>query len=255
MLYRVLMSPFATPSAPASESWKLAATLAWGVLVAAVFVGAQVTTTGVVALHGRGELTETQMAQILEAAPTDGYVLSVSTFVSMLVCVPLLFGIAWLKKGSDLREYFALRPVPLRTLFAWMGLTLVLLAFSDGLTWLLGKPIVPEFMRAVHATAQPLWLLWLALVVAAPLFEEVFFRGFLFTGFAASAAGPAAAIVITSALWAAIHLQYDLYGIATLFVLGVVFGLARLRTGSLYVPLALHAMTNLIAAAQAAFLG
>lgn len=237
------------------STWRFPGTLAWGLLVAAVFVAAQVATTGVVALHGKGELTETQAAQILEAAPTDGYVLSVSTFVSMLVCVPLLFGIARLKKGSDLREYFALRPVPLRTLLGWMGLTLVLLAFSDGLSWLLGKPIVPDFMRVVHATAQPLWLLWLALIVAAPLFEEVFFRGFLFTGFAASAAGAAGAIVITSALWAVIHLQYDLYGIATLFVLGVVFGVARLRTGSLYVPLALHAMTNLIAAAEAALLG
>ena len=86
-----------------------------------MFVGAQVTTTGVVALHGKGELTETQAARILEAAPTDGYVLSVSTFVSMLVCVPLLFGIARLKKGADLREYFALRVVPARTLLAWLG--------------------------------------------------------------------------------------------------------------------------------------
>jgi uncharacterized protein len=237
------------------RTWKFAATLAWGLLVAAVFVGAQVTATGVIALQGKGELTEAQAARILEAAPTDGYVLAVSTFVSMLVCVPLLFGIAWLKKGSDLRQYFALRPVPVQTLFAWIGITLVLLAFSDGLTWMLGKPIVPDFMRVVNATAQPVWLLWLALVVAAPLFEEIFFRGFLFTGFAASAAGPVGAIVITSVLWAAIHLQYDLYGIATLFVLGVVFGLARLRAGSLYVPLALHAMTNLIAAAQAAFFG
>jgi uncharacterized protein len=243
------------PSAPGSESWKFAATLAWGLLVAAAFVGTQVFTTGVVALHGTGELSEAQAAQVIEAATASGYVLSLSTLASALVCVPLLFALAGLKKGSNLRDYFALRPVPARTLFAWMGVTLALLAFSDGLTWLLGKPIVPEFLRLAHASADPLWLLWLALVVAAPLFEETFFRGFLFTGFAASAAGPVGAIVITSALWAAIHLQYDLYGIATLFVLGVLFGLARLQTGSLYVPLALHAMTNLIAAAEAAFLG
>lgn len=240
---------------PEMNTWKFAGTFAWGLLVAAVFVAAQVFTTGVVALHGKGELSEAQAAQVLDAATVDGYVLSVSTFASALVCVPLLFGIARLKKGSSVRDYFALKAVAPPTLFAWMGITLGLLALSDGLTWLLGKPIVPEFMKAAHASADPLWLLWLALILAAPLFEEAFFRGFLFAGFAASAAGPAGAIVITSALWAAIHLQYDLYGIATLFVLGVAFGLARLRTGSLYVPLALHAMTNLIAAAQAALFG
>jgi uncharacterized protein len=228
---------------PQMPTWKFAGTVAWGLVVAAVFVAAQVLTTGVVALHGKGELKE------------DGYVLSISTFASALVCVPLLLGIAKLKQGTNLRDYFALRAVTARTLFAWIGITLALLALSDGLTWLLGKPIVPEFMKGIHATADPLWLLWLALVVAAPLFEETFFRGFLFTGLAASAAGPTGAIVITSASWAAIHLQYDFYGIATLFVVGVAFGLARLRTGSLYVPLALHAMTNLIAAAQAALIG
>jgi uncharacterized protein len=240
---------------PQMNTWKPGGTVAWGLVVAAVFVAAQVFTTGVVALHGKGELSEAQAARVLDAATVDGYVLSMSTFASTLLCVPLLLGIAKLKKGSNLRDYFALRAVGARTLFAWMGIALVLLAFSDGLTWLLGKPIVPEFMKVVHATADPLWLLWLALVVAAPLFEEAFFRGFLFSGFAASAAGPTGAIVITSALWAAIHVQYDLYGIATLFVLGVAFGLARLRTGSLYVPLALHAMANLIAAAEAALIG
>lgn len=222
-----------------TDSWRLPGTLAWGLLVAALFLGTQVVTA----------------VALADKAGADGYLLSLGTLASALVCVPILFGIARLKPGANLRDYFALRGVPARTLLAWMGATLVLLTLSDGLTWLLGKPIVPEFMRLMHETGEPLWLLWLALAVAAPLFEETFFRGFLFTGFSASAAGPAGAVVLTSALWAAIHLQYDLYGIATLFVLGVVFGLARLRTGSLYVPLALHAMTNLVAAAQAAWLG
>lgn len=219
-----------------TQTWKFAGTLLWGLLVAAVFVAAQVFATA-------------------DAQAASGYALSVGTLASALLCVPLLLGIAKLKAGSNLRDYFALRAVPARTLLAWMGITLALLAFSDGLTWLLGKPIVPQFMKLMHATADPLWLLWVALVVAAPLFEEAFFRGFLFTGLAASSAGPAGAIVLSAALWAAIHVQYDLYGIATLFVLGVVFALARLRTGSLYVPLVLHAMTNLIAAAQAALIG
>jgi membrane protease YdiL (CAAX protease family) len=173
---------------------------------------------------------------------------------STAVLVPALLGIAKLKRDAQLRSYFALRPVRASVLAGWIGVTLAFLAISDGLTLLLGKPIVPEFIRLAYATAQPVWPLWLALVVAAPLFEEALFRGFLFTGFQASALGSAGTIIVTSLLWAAIHLQYDLYGIATIFAMGVVFGVARVATRSIYVPIALHATANLIATLEAAWL-
>ncbi|MCH9052700.1 MAG: CPBP family intramembrane metalloprotease, partial [Proteobacteria bacterium] len=39
----------------------------------------------------------------------------------------------------------------------------------------------------------------------------------------------------------------DAYGLATVFVLGILFGLARAVTGSLYLTTAMHMATNLIA--------
>jgi membrane protease YdiL (CAAX protease family) len=50
-------------------------------------------------------------------------------------------------------------------------------------------------------------------------------------------------------------MQYDLYGMATIFVLGIVYGLARASSGSLVVPLILHAVTNIVATAEAALIG
>jgi len=41
------------------------------------------------------------------------------------------------------------------------------------------------------------------------LFEELFFRGFLFRGLSSSFMGPVGAVLVTSALWALIHTQYD----------------------------------------------
>ena len=109
-------------------------------------------------------------------------------------------------------------------------------------------------METAYASADPLWVLWLALVVAAPIFEETFFRGFVFKGFAASPIGPGGAIAVTAALWAMMHTQYDAYGIATVFAIGVLLGVARWRTGSLWVPLAMHGVANVIATVEAALL-
>ncbi len=93
-------------------------------------------------------------------------------------------------------------------------------------------------------------LLWIALIVAAPVFEEIFFRGFLFRGFLGSRLGSFGTIVVTSLLWTVIHIQYDLYDMASIFVIGLLLGLSRFRSRSLYVPIAMHAVNNLVAAIE-----
>jgi membrane protease YdiL (CAAX protease family) len=92
------------------------------------------------------------------------------------------------------------------------------------------------------------------MVVAAPVFEELFFRGFLLAGFQRTILGTAGAVVVTSLLWAVIHTQYDLYYMATIFVRGVVLGLARVHSGSLILPIGLHAFVNGLATMQTAYL-
>jgi membrane protease YdiL (CAAX protease family) len=129
-----------------------------------------------------------------------------------------------------------------------------LLLLSDVFTTLMGRPIVPDFMVDVYQTAGFVPFLWLALIVAAPLMEEVFFRRFLLAGFSRSKIGAPGAIVLTAALWAAIHSQYDFYGIATIFVFGLFLGYARLKTGSIYTTIILHAVMNLGATIQVAAL-
>ena len=238
-----------------SENWQLVGTVTWGVGIALIFFVTNIITTLIIALRGQGDLSEEKISVLLASASGDGVVLSVATFVTTLVCVPVVVGVAKLKKHSNIKDYFALKAVPIRSLMVWLGILIIFNALSDGLTVLLGKPIVPEFMGVAYASARPAWMLWLAFVVAAPLFEETFFRGFLFTGFASSVVGPLGAVAITSVLWAAIHMQYDLYGIGTLFLLGILLGLARMLTGSLIVPLALHSISNIIAVAETALLG
>ena len=53
-------------------------------------------------------------------------------------------------------------------------------------------------------------------------------------------------ILLTSLLWASSHAQYDFYEIGLVFVFGIVLGVARYRTRSLIVPIAMHGAMNLI---------
>ena len=47
--------------------------------------------------------------------------------------------------------------------------------------------------------------------------------------------------------WAAVHLQYNWYEVAQLFILGLLLGAAKIKTQSLYIPLAMHSLNNLTA--------
>jgi uncharacterized protein len=136
------------------------------------------------------------------------------------------------------------------TAFAWVaGFVLVF----DALTYLLGKDVVTPFQIELYnsaAASNSLLLMWFTLVVAAPVGEEILFRGFLFRGWAQSRRAVLPAIVIISAFWAVIHTQYDWFGIAQIFLIGLLLGWVRWRSGSTLLTIALHGLINAWATLQ-----
>lgn len=224
--------------APLARRWGPWATLGWSVIIAAVFLFAQI-----LVFVGNPN-----------AANYDGDVLALATLLTTFLCAPLVVGIAKLKRGSRLSDYLPVTRPTLAVLGFWL-LVLVLFSVASDLTsWLTGRPIVPDFMTQAYTTADSKLLLWAGIALGAPLFEELFFRGFLYAGLAPSRLGARGAIVLVALLWALIHIQYDWYGIATIFVIGVLLGVARARTGSLVVPLLLHVAGNSFALLETAFL-
>jgi membrane protease YdiL (CAAX protease family) len=110
----------------------------------------------------------------------------------------------------------------------------------------LGRPI-PAFVADTYGSADDRVLLWLAIVVLAPISEEVVFRGFLLTGLLPSWR-TVTAVLVTAAIFTTLHAsQYAPWDLVFLFVFGVALGVGRVRTGSLYVPIAMHATMNLAA--------
>ncbi len=98
------------------------------------------------------------------------------------------------------------------------------------------------------------WLFALALpgaFIAAPVTEEFIFRGFLFSAIATSRLGKGAAVVISSALWALVHLAGAPWlFVGIIFIMGLLLGVLLLRFGSLWVTIILHAVWNLLTAAS-----
>jgi membrane protease YdiL (CAAX protease family) len=181
----------------------------------------------------------------------DGFVISVATLVSSVVLVGVVALLAAARR-YPLREYLALKlPTAKQTGLALCGLIVLMIA-SDSTSYLLGRPLVPEFMIDIYRTS-PLSVLILAVVVAGVVSEEVMFRGFLYQGIASSRWGPSVAIFISSLFWALPHVQYDLYGVVTIALLGLYLGAVRFTTGSLLTTIMLHAFNNGVSLMETAY--
>jgi HAD superfamily hydrolase (TIGR01509 family) len=228
--------------------WGFWATIGLGVFVAVADVGTQYG-VGIVWIVAKSSLGQETTAQ---SPGGDGLFVALATCASMPVAVGLVWLFASLRKGISVKEYLALKPLSWRAAARWCVALVGLVVLSDGLRILLHRPIVPDVMVQTYQTAGFPPLLWLAVVVAAPLGEETLFRGFLFKGILHSRLGGAGAVFLTALIWAVIHRQYDLFDKANIFAAGLLFGYARLRTNSIHSGLLMHGLMNLIATIEVA---
>lgn len=241
-----------SPAAPAPRPWGFWATIGLSLVVLALFFAIQIVVViGYFAACVLARPTA-DLIQLAQGMRDNGLLLSLASWASMPVCLGLVVLLVKLRRGWTIRQYLALKPVSKGAMLAWLGLLLAFVAASKGLTCLLGRPLVNEFMRNAYQTAYYLPLLWATLLVAAPVFEEAFFRGFMVPGIRQSRLGAVGAIVITAASWALLHVQYDVYAIVHIFVAGILLGVARLKTQSLSTTMAMHSLWNLVALIEVA---
>jgi membrane protease YdiL (CAAX protease family) len=103
-------------------------------------------------------------------------------------------------------------------------------------------------LTAETATVFEGILIVLMVGIAAPVVEEMLFRGMLLSRLSRSMS-PAWAILVQALIFASIHLL-DPSAVAALpglVIVGVVLGYAAMRTGSLSLPIMIHAGVNLTA--------
>lgn len=233
------------------EPWKFWASAAWALAALAAWVAVQVICAFVL-FAWFGAEAPAIVARQGEAGPIAIVISLLSAPAPILV---LWFAIRTAR--CEFAEYMALVRPHRRDIFIGLACVVVLLPLGDLASHLTGRDVVPPFVVQAYKLARDnhtLVLLALAFSVAAPLMEEFVFRGFLFRGFSASRLGTAGGIVVASICWAAMHVQYELFFIVQIFLLGLVFGWLRWRSGSLTLTLGLHALINLSALIQTAII-
>jgi hypothetical protein len=238
------MSDISQETAAPRPVWGLWATLGWVILA---FVLSSVAGL-VVVLIWRPDAIMSGGADMLK----DGPLISVTTIASAAVQVGMLALAARLARWPA-GDYLGLvRPAAGPALIAIAVLVVFLLGY-DALTYLLGRDIVTPFQVDTYRTARDsgtLSLLWLTFVVVAPVAEEIMFRGFLFRGWVRSERSAIPVILVISLLFAAIHVQYDWFGMLQVFFIGLLLAIARWRSGSTLLTILMHMLANLWATVE-----
>jgi len=243
--------PPALPHAP--RTWYFIGTTLFGVGAFAVETIAQLGMYAVL-IFGLG-VAQVQTDAELKTVMMNGAWLS----LAVIAGCPVLVGALWIPvriARQSYCDYLGLR-WPSRNEVA--GGLVMLAAFQ--LAWFLlrlafGQPI-PGFMIDTYKTAKASGALDIYVIgfcVAAPIAEEFLFRGFVLRGLSQSFLRPAGAVVLSSLVWAYLHSQYNMFYMALIFTFGILLGTLRLRSGSTGLTVMLHALHNLIAVAQVAWL-
>jgi membrane protease YdiL (CAAX protease family) len=235
-----------------AKPWGLWATLGFSAIILALFSALQILVATFFVSLAKAEHPELDLEVYAKSLSSNGFCIAIMVVVSGLICTALTLLFAKLRKNISVKNYIGFKEPLKREWVQWLLILAAFLFLSDGVSLLLHEPIVPPFMVDAYKTASSLPALLFAIVVVAPIFEEIFFRGFLFQGIRYSRLGPMGAIGITSLLWAVIHLQYDIYGITTVFALGLLFGIARLKTDSIHLLMVMHSLTSLVATMETA---
>ncbi len=192
----------------------------------------------------------TSIGQIFYFGSNDGTVVSLSILIGCVLLVAISMLIIRLKGGS-LRRYLALKPFSLSAGIGMLGLLLIFMIASQALTYVLDMaPLV--FVDPLYQSVSSVWLLVFAMVVVAPIYEEVIFRGILWSAIAEQFTAPSysanhgaiVASIVTSLIFAVIHVQYGIYEISTIVVLALIFCYVRIKSGSLLLPIVLHIVNN-----------
>jgi membrane protease YdiL (CAAX protease family) len=220
--------------APA-QPWGIPATIAWLLFA---FLASVVVATAVFAAW-QGDRVN------IRPSTYDGVMITIGALASVPVQIAVLAFAARLRRWTP-ADYLALnRPKRSEIVFAVLC-TIALMVVFDALMVVSGRDLVPPFQVEAYQSAKDAgWMLglMLAIVVVAPVGEEIAFRGFLYRGLVRPGY-ERLAIVVISLAWALLHIQYDWLGMAQIFAAGLTLGWFRWASGSTSLTIIMHVLIN-----------
>ncbi len=149
-------------------------------------------------------------------------------------------------RRSSLREDVRLVPPSRKQAAFWLFLQIIWIALTEWLLHVLGVA-APSHSEATGLAAA---ITITGMVILAPLNEELIFRGLIFRAIEKTKAGSIGAVLVSAAVFAAVHTQYFGAILALVFLDAVIYGVARWQSRSVPLTIAMHALGNALAAWQ-----
>jgi hypothetical protein len=235
--------------------WGAWATIGLGLAIGLLFLAAQTLALIFVAVVRIASAPIPDVVDYIYGLASNGLAVSLASIVSAITGTAFIVLFVKIRGNKSVADYIGLKRISWKTVVAVILVFVLVFAAISGLEILFNSltgtsssdSVNTDFMTDTYSTAGWLPLLWVAVVVFAPVFEEVFFRGFLFVGLERSRIGVAGTIVFTSLVWASLHMQYNLVGMATIVIMGIVLGVMRHRTHSLWPTIIFHSLWNFVA--------
>ena len=187
----------------------------------------------------------TNLMDYLLKVQSNGLMLSTAIIFSGICGFFFIWLFVKLRRGYSFRDYLEFNQPRGRQWLMIVGALILLVIFGYFMDRIYTDTKALKMMTDAYLSAGWTPLFWIAAVIFAPIFEESFFRGFLFVGLRDSKVGPAWAVILTSLTFAIVHIQYSWQGIVTILFIGLVFGIVRLFSKSLWTTMVLHAAWNL----------
>ena len=149
-------------------------------------------------------------------------------------------------KNRNIKEYLNLYFPPISTTFLFLLLSFFVMSLMEYFSNLYPSIFDTDFVIESYRQAKSLPIFYLGVVFFGPIFEEFLFRGFLFKGLQKSIIGGHGAVFVSAILFSIVHVQYGIYILLfMMFPIAVLLGYARLKSGSLLLPILIHMINNL----------
>lgn len=191
-------------------------------------------------------ITKESFSTFTDTRGNDVRLIFLSSLGGIAFVLPTIWWIVKRVDKASLRESLYLYGTTFLSYVTWFLILILTFLLMGVLIQVLGAQETPNFMLNLeYPTLMHKILLLITVVIIAPIVEEVVFRGFLLKRFSGTFLGIHGAVFVTAFIWAVIHGQYESVYIFVIFLIGIIFGYARVMTNSLYIPIMMHAVMNL----------
>ena len=178
---------------------------------------------------------------------------TIKAIAKCVICVSFLLILKYLIEritNSSFKEYVAIKKSSFKNLVLWVSIFIIFIItkiiiykfLPDGLIM-----SINDYNKLYNFDTVYVPVLFVRICFVVPIYEEIFYRGFLFKGIQNSKLGNSGAVILTSFLFLIGHFHYNIITIIYVFFAAFLFGLCRLYTKSIIIPIIIHMSYNLYA--------